>query len=157
MNWSVISDKEIVNYQCCVLHRAWSKPIRDLPSFHSCTHQAPHAGSCERLHLPHEGTCRGRAGHAGRPLKPRTSARECVFQKVLLSSSWGAIPCSLWSASSFSWCSRTVSRSWHTCHTRGRSKPWHGRNWCESNHMSESSVWSTWLIRCSISGTRKTL
>lgn len=65
MKLSMMSDTERVNYQHWVWHRAWSKPIRDLPSFCSWTLQAPQAGSCERAHPPRQGTRRGRAGHAG--------------------------------------------------------------------------------------------
>lgn len=62
MNLSMMSDTETANYQHWALHRAWSKPIRDLPSLCSWMLQAPHAGSCERAHPPRQG--RGRAGHS---------------------------------------------------------------------------------------------
>lgn len=85
MKLSMMSDTERVNYQHWVWHRAWSKPIRDLPSFCSWTLQAPQAGSCERAH-PTSGHSQ-RAGRTRRlGLQPRTSARQ-HFQNALLSSS----------------------------------------------------------------------
>lgn len=101
------------------------------PKFCSCTHQAPHAGSCERsVPPPRQGTCRGRAGHAGQGLKPRTSARQRASQKALLSPAWGATPWPRWSASWRCWCSGPGGGSWHTSlQKQQKSTTWKGPMW----------------------------
>lgn len=130
MKLSMMSDAERVNYQHWVWHRAWSKPIRDLPSFCSWTLQAPQAGSCERAH-PTSGHSQ-RAGRTRRlGLQPRTSARQ-HFQNALLSSS---LP-DLCPESPFSQCSSQPVCPGSHC----SREVWHPRNWCGDDHMDGSSV-----------------